>query len=110
MPNPYPPAAVAYFFGRERTVPHSPVGVPTPLHNVNAAGQFHRDVQSFMVPSLAHDTTCVIRCPIVRPTNLSLLVQLSPRRPTHTSLASDVGVALGRRRTTSAPSLGVTYK
>ena len=49
---------------RTRSASRSPVGVPTPLHNVNAAGQFHRDVQSFMVPSLAHDTTHVIRCPI----------------------------------------------
>ena len=34
------------------------------LHKVNVAGQRHRDVQSFMAPSLAHDTTRVIRCPI----------------------------------------------
>jgi hypothetical protein len=37
----------------------SPYGVPTPLDKVNVAGQYDREVQSFMARSQSYDTTCV---------------------------------------------------
>ena len=37
----------------------SPAGVPTPLDKVNVAGQYDREVQSFMANSQSYDTICV---------------------------------------------------
>ena len=50
MPNLHPPAAVSYLVGGEGTVLFalSGRGHHTTPHKVNAAGQRHRDVQSFM--------------------------------------------------------------
>ena len=55
-----------HIFGVPTLVRQIPSQMPPSLvqPEVNVAGQRHRDVQSFMAPSLAHDTTHVIRCPI----------------------------------------------
>ena len=62
MPNLHPPVAATYLVGQERAALYSRslvAGVPTPLDKVNVAGQYDREVQSFMARSLSYDTTCV---------------------------------------------------